>query len=51
MVAIVPLLRKIEMLGQENQLSLAAELLPSAEQEFERLKHYLETHKPIALAG
>jgi len=51
MVAIVPLLRKIEMLGQENQLSLAAEVLPSVDLEFERLKRYLETHKPIALAG
>jgi CheY-like chemotaxis protein len=51
MLAMVPLLRQVERLGQESQLPAAAELLPSIEREFERLQRYLETHKPIALAG
>jgi CheY-like chemotaxis protein/HPt (histidine-containing phosphotransfer) domain-containing protein len=51
MVAMVPLLRQIEILGQENKLSTAAKLLPSVELEFARLQRYLATNKPIALAG
>jgi CheY-like chemotaxis protein/HPt (histidine-containing phosphotransfer) domain-containing protein len=51
MVALLPLLRQMENLGQEKQLGFAAQLLPSLDREFGRLQHYLETHKPIALAG
>jgi CheY-like chemotaxis protein/HPt (histidine-containing phosphotransfer) domain-containing protein len=51
MVAIVPVLRRIEHLGQERQLAAAAALLADVDREFERLKNYLQTHKPIALAG
>ena len=51
MVAMVPVLRRIEHLGQEGHLAAAAALLADADREFERLKTYLQTHKPIALAG
>jgi CheY-like chemotaxis protein/HPt (histidine-containing phosphotransfer) domain-containing protein len=51
MDAIVPLLRQVEYLSQEGNLSAAAELLPAIEHEFDRLKRYLELNKPIALAG
>jgi len=51
MVAIVPLLRELEYLGQNEKLAEASELFPAIEREFERLKRYLESHKPIALAG
>jgi hypothetical protein len=51
MDAIVPLLRQVEYLSQEGNLSAAAELLPAIDREFDRLKRYLELHKPIALAG
>jgi HPt (histidine-containing phosphotransfer) domain-containing protein len=48
---IVPLLRKMELLCQEADTSTAGGLMPAIEGEFERLKLYLQTHKPIALAG
>ena len=51
MLAMVPLLRQVEHFGQENQLPDAATILPAIDREFERLQRYLETHKPIALAG
>jgi len=51
MIAIVPLLRQVEHLAGENQPSAAMQALAGVEREFERLKHYLETQKPIALAG
>ena len=51
MNSIVPLLRQLEHLGQEGEASGAAALLPAVDQEFERLKNYVQTHKPIALAG
>jgi HPt (histidine-containing phosphotransfer) domain-containing protein len=51
MSAIVPLLRQVEFLGQEQQLSEAAKILPAIQHEFDRLKRYLEKNKPIALAG
>ncbi|HXJ58893.1 MAG TPA: response regulator [Verrucomicrobiae bacterium] len=51
MIAIVPLLRQLEHLTQENKLSEATQLLPSVQREFERLQSFLQTHKPIALAG
>jgi CheY-like chemotaxis protein/HPt (histidine-containing phosphotransfer) domain-containing protein len=51
MVAMVPLLRRIEHLGQDGKLANVAALLADADREFERLKTYLQTHKPIALAG
>ena len=51
MSAIVPLLRHVERHGQEGTLPAAAEFLPAIEREFERLQRYLETNKPIALAG
>ncbi len=51
MVAMVPLLRRIEHLGQDGRLADAAGLLRDVDREFERLKTYLQTHKPIALAG
>ncbi len=51
MIAIVPLLRQVEHLGVEDKLDAAAEVMPLVEREFERLKRYLETQKPIALAG
>jgi CheY-like chemotaxis protein/HPt (histidine-containing phosphotransfer) domain-containing protein len=51
MSAIVPLLRHVERHGQEGELTSAAEYLPAIEREFERLQRYLETNKPIALAG
>ena len=51
MVAIVPCLRRIEQLSDDNQLSAAIQALSEAETEFQRLKRYLEIHKPIALAG
>jgi HPt (histidine-containing phosphotransfer) domain-containing protein len=44
MNCIVPLLRRMEHLGQEGEAAEAAALLPAMDQEFER-------HKPIALAG
>jgi signal transduction histidine kinase/DNA-binding response OmpR family regulator/HPt (histidine-containing phosphotransfer) domain-containing protein len=51
MVAIVPLLRQMEHLTAESKISEAALLMPSVHREFERLQSYLQTHKPIALAG
>ena len=51
MVAIVPLLRQLESLGQDGQLAASEQLVPAIEREFDRLKRYLESHKPIALAG
>jgi len=51
MSAIVPLLRQVEHLTQEGKVPAANELLPAIDHEFTRLKHYLELHKPIALAG
>ena len=51
MNSIVPLLRQLERLGQEGEAPGTAALLPALDQEFERLKNYVETHKPIALAG
>jgi len=51
MTAMVPLLRQIERFGQEQHLDQAAELIPAVEAEFLRLQRYLETHKPLALAG
>ena len=51
MTGIVPLLRQLEQLGDAGQLPAASALLPEIEREFSRLKSYLETHKPIALAG
>ena len=51
MNSIVPVLRQLEQAGQEGDAATAAALLPAMDQEFERLKNYIETHKPIALAG
>jgi len=51
MIAMVPLLRQIEHLGQEQRLEKAAELIPAVEAEFIRLQRYLDSHKPLALAG
>ena len=51
MTAIVPLLRQIEHLTQEEKVDAAAELMPAIDHEFARLKRYLELHRPIALAG
>ncbi len=51
MTAMVPLLRQIERLGHEHDLATAAGVMPTVEAEFERLQLYLESHKPIALAG
>jgi CheY-like chemotaxis protein/HPt (histidine-containing phosphotransfer) domain-containing protein len=51
MVAMVPVLRRIEHLGLAGELAAMAALLADADREFERLKTYLQTHKPIALAG
>jgi CheY-like chemotaxis protein/HPt (histidine-containing phosphotransfer) domain-containing protein len=51
MVAIVPLLRRVEHLGHEGNLAAALEVMPAIENEFERLKRHLETHRPVALAG
>jgi HPt (histidine-containing phosphotransfer) domain-containing protein len=51
MGGIVPLLRKLEHLGQAGDLPAAAALVPEIERAFQLLKTYLETHKPIALAG
>jgi len=51
MTAMVPLLRQIERLGQEQRLEQAAELIPVVEAEFIRLQRYLDSHKPLALAG
>jgi signal transduction histidine kinase/HPt (histidine-containing phosphotransfer) domain-containing protein len=51
MVAIVPPLRDVEHRAGEGDAVGAMVALVRAEQEFERLKRYLNTHKPIALAG
>jgi CheY-like chemotaxis protein/HPt (histidine-containing phosphotransfer) domain-containing protein len=51
MVAIVPALRKVEQLASENRVEAALAALAEAENEFNRLKRYLDIHKPIALAG
>jgi HPt (histidine-containing phosphotransfer) domain-containing protein len=51
MTAMVPLLRQIEHLGQEQRLEQAAELISAVEAEFIRLQRYLDSHKPLALAG
>ena len=51
MAAIVPFLRQVEFLGHDGKVDEAAEVLPSIDREFERLKHYLEPSKPIVLAG
>jgi signal transduction histidine kinase/CheY-like chemotaxis protein/HPt (histidine-containing phosphotransfer) domain-containing protein len=51
MSAIVPLLRQVEHLTQENKVTEAGELLPAIDHEFARLRRYLELHKPMALAG
>ncbi len=51
MVGMVPLLRQVEHLSQDNQLPAVAALLPDVEREFERLKNHLQNQKPIALAG
>jgi HPt (histidine-containing phosphotransfer) domain-containing protein len=51
MIAIVPLLRQLEHFTQEGKLAEAVALLPAIAREFQRLQDYLQTHKPIALAG
>jgi CheY-like chemotaxis protein/HPt (histidine-containing phosphotransfer) domain-containing protein len=51
MAAIVPLLRQVEYLGHDEKIDEALLVLPSIDLEFDRLKRYLETQKPIALAG
>jgi len=51
MAAIVPFLRQVEFLGHEGKVDAATEVLPSIDREFARLKLYLETQKPIAMAG
>ncbi|MFM1768719.1 MAG: hypothetical protein RJA22_1248 [Verrucomicrobiota bacterium] len=51
MVAMVPLLRRIERLGQDRRVAAALPLLPQLDQEFARLKAFLQNQKPIALAG
>ena len=51
MVGMVPLLRQVEHLSSGGQLPAAAALLPDVDREFERLKQFLQTQKPIALAG
>jgi CheY-like chemotaxis protein/HPt (histidine-containing phosphotransfer) domain-containing protein len=51
MLAIVPLLRQIEHLSQDEKIDEAAAIVPQVEREFERLKRFLENQKPIALAG
>jgi len=51
MIAIVPLLRQVEHAAGEGKVQEAAQLLPAIVREFERLQSYLQTHKPIALAG
>ena len=51
MVHIVPLLRQLEHASQAGDLPASVALLPGLAYEFDRLKTYLETHKPIALAG
>ncbi len=51
MTAMVPLLRQIERLGHDQDLAAVAGLMPIVDTEFDRLLRYLESHKPIALAG
>jgi hypothetical protein len=51
MVAIVPFLRRIEQFAADVQIEPALAELAAAELEFERLKTFLDTHKPFALAG
>ena len=51
MLAIVPVLRRIEHLTQDEKIEPAAALLPQVELEFGRLKTFLDEQKPIALAG
>ena len=51
MVAIVPLLRQAEHLGHEGDLAALPDILAAIDDEFVRLKSYLQSHKPIALAG
>jgi CheY-like chemotaxis protein/HPt (histidine-containing phosphotransfer) domain-containing protein len=51
MVAMVPLLRQLEYLGQAGNLTAAVALFPVIEREFDRIQRHLATHKPIALAG
>jgi CheY-like chemotaxis protein/HPt (histidine-containing phosphotransfer) domain-containing protein len=51
MIAIVPLLRQVEHLTGEGKVHEATQILPAIVREFERLRSYLQTHKPIALAG
>jgi hypothetical protein len=41
----------MEQLTQEGHVAPAAQLIPAIDIEFERLQVYLQTHKPIALAG
>jgi CheY-like chemotaxis protein/HPt (histidine-containing phosphotransfer) domain-containing protein len=51
MTAMVPLLRQLEHVGQEQRFEQAAALMPILEAEFIRLQRYLNSHKPLALAG
>jgi signal transduction histidine kinase/HPt (histidine-containing phosphotransfer) domain-containing protein len=51
MVAMVPLLRQLEYLGQAGNLTAAVALFPVIEREFDRIQRHLAAHKPIALAG
>jgi Ni,Fe-hydrogenase III large subunit len=41
---VVPLLRELERLGLEGQLSSAAQLSRQASQEFERIRSFLEAY-------
>jgi len=41
---IVPLLRELERQGYEEQLTNAAELCPQLDQEFQRIRAFLEAH-------
>ena len=51
MADIVPHLREAERRASEDDRAGAMTALGRVEVEFERLKRYLDTHKPIALAG
>jgi HPt (histidine-containing phosphotransfer) domain-containing protein len=51
MMAIVPLLRRLEQLAHQNDLNGSAPVLKSIDQEFERIKEYLDKHPKLLSAA
>jgi hypothetical protein len=51
MITIVPLLRQLERLAQQNELTACEPLLRCVDDEFARIKLFFETHPKLLSAA